>query len=106
VLTRVVSKPGPNLICLDLGHKSVAAENPHPRAEFPQIPDARAVMHSEEHLLLETSRAADLEVGHALYAFPKHICPTVALYSEAVTVTNGVAGERWPVTARNRTLTV
>jgi D-serine deaminase-like pyridoxal phosphate-dependent protein len=106
VLTRVVSKPAPNRICLDLGHKSVASENPQPRAEFPQLPDANPVMHSEEHLVLETSAAGNLRIGDALYAFPRHICPTVALYSEAVAVVNRVAGERWPVTARNRILTV
>lgn len=106
ILTRVVSKPGPNLICIDLGHKSVASENPQPRAEFPQLPDARPIMHSEEHMVLETPAAARLPVGHALYAIPRHICPTVALYSEAVAVVNGVAEERWPVTARNRILTL
>lgn len=106
VLTRVVSKPGPNLICLDVGHKSVASENPQPRAEFPQLPDARVMMHNEEHMVLETPAAGRLSVGHALYAFPRHICPTVALYSEAVAVVNGVAEERWPVTARNRILTL
>jgi D-threonine aldolase len=106
VLTRIVSKPGVNRICLDLGHKAVAAENPQPRAEFPQLPDANPVMHSEEHLVLETSAANDLRVGDALYAFPKHICPTVALYSEAVAVVNHAATERWPVTARNRILTL
>jgi D-serine deaminase-like pyridoxal phosphate-dependent protein len=106
VLTRVVSKPAPNLICLDLGHKSIASENPHPRAEFPDLPDAKAVTHSEEHLVLETAAAQNLEVGHVLYALPRHICPTVALYSEAIAVTDSIAGERWPVTARNRILTL
>ena len=28
LLTRVVSRPGRDRICLDLGHKAVAAENP------------------------------------------------------------------------------
>ena len=106
VLTRVVSKPEGNKICLDLGHKSVAAENPQPRAEFPEIPDAKPVMHSEEHLVLETALAPQIQVGQEFYAFPKHICPTVALYSEAVAVTGRVAGDRWPVTARNRILTL
>lgn len=106
VLTRVVSKPAPNRICLDLGHKAVAAENPQPRADFPQLPDANPVMHSEEHLVLETSAASELRVGDALYAFPKHICPTVALHSEAIAVVNRAATERWPVTARNRILTL
>jgi D-serine deaminase-like pyridoxal phosphate-dependent protein len=106
VLTRVVSKPDTNRICLDLGHKSIAAENPQPRAEFPELPDAKPVMHSEEHLVLETSSAPQIAVGQAFYAFPKHICPTVALHSEAVAVVNRIGGERWPVTARNRILTL
>ena len=31
LLTRIVSKPGENRLCLDLGHKAVASENPPPR---------------------------------------------------------------------------
>ena len=37
VLTRVISKPGNGRLCLDLGHKAVAAENPHPRVRFPEL---------------------------------------------------------------------
>ena len=39
VLTRVVSKPGPERLCLDLGHKAIAAENPHPRVELLELPE-------------------------------------------------------------------
>lgn len=105
VLTRVVSKPGGNLITLDLGHKAVAAENPQPRAEFPDLPDAKLVTHSEEHLVIETSAAAERRVGDVLYAFPKHVCPTVALYNEAVVVRQGMASERWAI-ARGRKLRI
>jgi len=104
LLTRVVSKPGGRRICLDLGHKAVASENPHPRAVFPEVPDATAVGHSEEHLVLETNRAADLAVGDVLYAIPWHVCPTVALHDRAVVVRNGRAVETWAVTARTRSL--
>ena len=34
LLTRVVSKPGGQRVCLDLGHKAVASENPHPRVQL------------------------------------------------------------------------
>lgn len=106
LLTRVVSKPGANRLCLDLGHKAVAAENPLPvRARIEEIPDAVLVMQSEEHLVIETSRAAEFSIGQPLKALPKHICPTVALYSEAVLVENGVATERLPIRARARCLT-
>jgi D-serine deaminase-like pyridoxal phosphate-dependent protein len=106
VLTRVISKPGPNRLCLDLGHKAIASEMPHPRVHFLNLPDARAVMHSEEHLVVETPRAADFAVGDCLYGVPWHICPTVALHSEAAVVRNGKAEGRWRVLARERRLNI
>jgi len=106
VLTRVVSKPGGNRLCLDLGHKAIAAEKPHPRVQFVDLPDAQAVMHSEEHLVIETKHADDYRVGDVLYGIPRHVCPTVALHAEAVVVRNGIATERWRIAARDRRLAV
>ena len=106
LLTRVISKPGDNRLCLDLGHKAVAAENPHPRVKFLNLQDASAVMQSEEHLVVETPRASEFAVGDVLYGVPRHICPTVALHSFVTTVRDGRAGERWKVTARERQITV
>jgi D-serine deaminase-like pyridoxal phosphate-dependent protein len=106
VLTRVVSKPGGHRLCLDLGHKAIASENPHPRVQFLGLPDAQAVMHSEEHLVVETPRAGEFAVGDCLYGVPWHICPTVALHAEAVVVRDGRAVETWRVLARNRRITV
>jgi D-threonine aldolase len=106
VLTRVVSRPGPHRLCLDLGHKALAAENPHPRVQFLNLPDATAVMHSEEHLVVETPHAARFAVGDACYGVPWHICPTVALYGEAVVVDHQRAAGRWRVVARERALAV
>jgi D-serine deaminase-like pyridoxal phosphate-dependent protein len=106
LLTRVISRPGTNRLCLDLGHKSVASEMPHPRAIFPALPDARAVTHSEEHLVIETARAAEFPVGTALYALPWHICPTVALHDRVQIIRAGRLVEEWPVTARARRLTL
>jgi len=106
VLTRVISRPAANILCLDLGHKAIASEGPHPRVEFLELPDARATGHSEEHLTIETPRAADYPVGSALYGIPWHICPTVALHQEAVVVREGRAAERWQVVARARMITV
>jgi D-serine deaminase-like pyridoxal phosphate-dependent protein len=106
VISRVVSKPGPNLLCLDLGHKAIASENPHPRVQFFGLPEATAVGHSEEHLVLETPQADQFAVGHCFYGVPRHICPTVALHGEAVVIKNGRAGDRWKIAARNRTLRI
>ena len=106
LLARVVSKPAPDRLCLDLGHKSVAAENPHPRVRFIELPDAVAVMQSEEHLVIETPLAGKFPIGQTLHGIPRHICPTVALHAEALVVEGGRVAETWPIAARARRLTV
>lgn len=106
LLTRVVSRPAANRLCLDLGHKAVASEMPPPRVVFLDLPDAVPVMHNEEHLVVETPQATALAVGAELHALPWHVCPTVALHAEAWVVESGAARERWAVTARARRLTV
>ena len=106
VLTRVISKPGKGRICLDLGHKAIASESAPPRVVLLDLPEAKSVTHSEEHLVLETDAAGELAVGACVYGVPWHICPTVALHSEVVVVKNGRAGVHWPVLARQRSLTV
>jgi D-serine deaminase-like pyridoxal phosphate-dependent protein len=106
VLTRVISKPASDLLCLDLGYKAVSADNTNPRVLFPELPDAEMQVHSEEHLTVRTRRANQFGLGDALYGIPWHVCPTVALYSEAVVVRDGKAGERWKVAARDRVLSI
>ncbi len=104
LVTRVISKPGPGRLCLDLGHKAVASEMPHPRVIFPALPDAKGVTHSEEHLVIETARAGEFAVGAVLYGLPWHVCPTVALHDRVHVVRGGAIAETWTVTARARRL--
>jgi len=106
LLTRVVSKPTPGRLCLDLGHKAVASEMPHPRVVFLNLTDGKPVAHNEEHLVVETSNADAFQVGDCLYGIPWHICPTVALHSEVIVIEDGKATQRWKVTARERRLTI
>ncbi|QOV89746.1 Atu1372/SO_1960 family protein [Humisphaera borealis] len=106
LLTRVVSKPGENRLCLDLGHKAVGSEMPHPRVIFPDLPDAVALVHSEEHLVIETAEAERFAVGDMLIGVPWHICPTVALHAEAVVIESGRVVERQAIEARARKVTV
>jgi D-serine deaminase-like pyridoxal phosphate-dependent protein len=106
LLTRVVSRPASDRLCLDLGHKAVASEMPHPRVMFPALPEARAVGHNEEHLVLETERANLFPVGTVVYGLPWHICPTVALHDRVQVVRHGRIAEEWPVTARARRLSI
>jgi D-serine deaminase-like pyridoxal phosphate-dependent protein len=106
LVTRVVSKPGRGRLCLDLGYKAVASEMPlADRVEFPTLAAVELVGHSEEHLVISTFSAGELQIGEAVVAYPRHICPTVALYEEALVVRDGQeADERWPVVARGRSM--
>ena len=106
VLTRVISIVDAATICTDLGHKSVAAENPLPRVHFLNAPDAEPIGQSEEHLVLRVADAGQYRTGDVLYGVPVHICPTVALYNAADIVINNEATDQWKVIARDRTITV
>jgi D-threonine aldolase len=98
LFTRVVSKPGPGLITVDLGHKAVAADPPAGRrCHFVDLPDAEEIKHSEEHLVVRTAQADNLEVGQVLRVLPGHICPTVALHANMVVVEDGKVSGFWPI---------
>ena len=103
LLTRIVSMPDANRLCVDLGHKAVAAENPlDRRVYFLNAPDLKPIGQSEEHLVLEASRGHSWKVGDVLYGLPYHVCPTVALYDRLTVVQNTRASDTWPVAARKR----
>jgi D-serine deaminase-like pyridoxal phosphate-dependent protein len=102
LLTRVISRPRPGRLCLDLGHKAVAADPAGPRARLLDIEDSRPVIHSEEHLVIETAHADEFPIGTPLLAIPTHICPTVALHRRVDVIEDGELVARWDVTARDR----
>lgn len=106
LFTRVISRPAPGLICLDLGHKAVAADPVGDRLQLLGVPDCKFVGQSEEHLVVETSAADRLPPGSPMLAIPMHICPTVALHSRAFVVEQGRVTTTWDVTARERFLSI
>ncbi|MEQ1852407.1 MAG: D-TA family PLP-dependent enzyme, partial [Chthoniobacteraceae bacterium] len=67
--------------------------------------DYTTVLQNEEHFAIETPTAGDWKIGDVIYAVPTHVCPTVALHSEAVVVENGRVVAQWPILARARKLT-
>ena len=104
--TRVVSKPGKNKLCLDLGHKAIASEMQPPRAAIFGIPEYELAVHSEEHMVIAFDGADNYSVGDCLYAIPRHICPTMALHSHVWAVERNRAVEPWPVVARERAVSL
>ncbi len=107
LLTRVVSRPTPNRVTLDLGYKAVASDPPAgKRVIFPELPDAQQVLQNEEHLVLETEQASRFVPGDELLAIPRHVCPTSAMHKEAYLIENGQVAATLPIIARDRKLTV
>jgi D-serine deaminase-like pyridoxal phosphate-dependent protein len=107
LVTRVVSKPTPNRLTLDLGTKAVASDPPAgKRVTLLDFPPHTPVGHNEEHYIVETADADKYQPGDVVYATPSHICPTVALHKEALTAENGRITGSWAITARDRKLTI
>lgn len=104
VISRVISVIDEHHICIDLGHKSVGAENPLPRVHFLNAPNANPVSQSEEHLVLEVDNSKDFQLGDVFYGVPVHICPTVALYDKAYVVEDNKKVTYWNVISRNRSI--
>lgn len=103
VVATVVSQPMADRLTCDAGHKTVSADAGTPNCFvighaklLPQKP-------SEEHLPIESASPAEKPaIGEVLYLVPKHVCPTVNNFDDALIIEGGrvVAVEK--VTARGR----
>ena len=106
LMTRVISKPKSNILCLDLGHKYIAPEMNFPRVLFLGMDDSEQIGQSEEHFVLECKNAEAYEIGDVLYAIPMHICPTVAKYEYLQLVKDKKVIDSWKVAARNQKINI
>jgi D-serine deaminase-like pyridoxal phosphate-dependent protein len=105
LFARVVSKPAPDIICLDLGHKAVGSEMPQPRIMIPGFDEYTIIGHNEEHMVIRTLHAVYLNPGDPVYAIPWHICPTVDRYDSVYVVEGSRVTGQWNVEARKRQIT-
>lgn len=107
VISRVISLPDQSKICIDLGHKSVSAENElTKRVYFINAPDLKPVGQSEEHLVLEAGEGHSYKIDDVLYGIPYHVCPTVALYERAITIEDHKISGEWRNIARDRKISI
>ena len=106
VITRVISKLENNQLCLDLGHKSIAAEQSFPRVHFLNFSEAKEVSHSEEHLVVSVPNAENIQIGTVFYGVPQHICPTCALYESASVIEKNTTIDEWKIIARTKKITI
>jgi D-serine deaminase-like pyridoxal phosphate-dependent protein len=100
VVSTVVSHPKPNVVTCDAGHKSVSADAGVPTCRVAGREGLIPLKPSEEHLPIEVSAGAVPEIGELLYLIPRHVCPTVNNFDDAVIVENGRAVGVEHVTAR------
>ena len=107
VITRIISLPDDTTLCTDLGHKSIAAENPLPnRVLLLNAPDIEFIGQSEEHLVLKAPKGHSYKVGDIFYGIPYHICPTCALYESASIINDRKLDGEWKIAARNRKISI
>jgi D-serine deaminase-like pyridoxal phosphate-dependent protein len=103
VLTRVVSHPHPGIVTCDAGHKTVSADAGIPTCLVLGHPELTPLSPSEEHLPMAVREGAPPpRIGEALCLLPRHICPTVNNFNDALIVRNGVIESIEPVSARGR----
>jgi D-serine deaminase-like pyridoxal phosphate-dependent protein len=106
LMTRVISKPDKDIICLDLGHKAIGSEMPHPRIVFMDFGDYSITNHSEEHMAIKFPGSEKIKVGDIMYGIPWHICPTVDRHDHVTVIENNYATGKWNVEARKRIITI
>ena len=103
VAARVVSHPRPAIVTCDGGHKAVSADAGVPTCIVLGHEELTGIGPSEEHLPLTVSEGAEPPpVGEVLYLLPRHICPTVNLFDDALIVRGGAVEAVEGVTARGR----
>jgi 3-hydroxy-D-aspartate aldolase len=107
IMTRIISKPKPGLITVDMGHKAVSAENPiDKRIRFLNHNNLKLISQSEEHGVIETENWNSYKVGDILLGVPYHVCPTVNLYDEAQIIKNDNYLTTWQIEGRKRKITI
>ncbi|MGJ1193427.1 alanine racemase [Sphingobacterium siyangense] len=104
LLSRVISKPSNDHICIDLGYKAIASENTlDKRFYFLSDPEIFPVAQSEEHLVLNISHSTkSWDIGNVIYVLPYHICPTIALYDKVIVIEDHLIVEQWEIGGRTR----
>ena len=85
MLATVVSHPAPGIATCDAGHKAVSADAGVPTCAVVGYPGLQPLRPSEEHLPLQAAPGTPLPpICEVLSLVPRHVCPTVNNFSEAL----------------------
>lgn len=103
IVSRVISHPKPNRFTCDAGHKAVSADAGVPTCHVLGYPAFRPAAPSEEHLPVDVPAGQPLPaIGEMLYLLPRHVCPTVNNFDDALLLRDNRIECVEPVTARGR----
>ena len=100
VIATVVSYPAPGRVTCDAGHKSVSADAGVPTCAVVGHSDFEPLKPSEEHLPIAVPTYDVPAIGELLYLLPKHICPSVNLFDEALLIRDRRVVRIEPIVAR------
>jgi D-serine deaminase-like pyridoxal phosphate-dependent protein len=89
VIATVVSHPLERRITCNAGHKAVSADAGVPTCAVIGWPGLNPLKPSEEHLPIDVAEGDAPAIGDLLYLLPRHICPSVNLFDEALMVRDG-----------------
>jgi D-serine deaminase-like pyridoxal phosphate-dependent protein len=103
VVSRVISQPLAHGFTCDAGHKAVSVDSGVPNCAVYGWDHLIAGAPSEEHLPFTVPDGTSVpQIGEILYLFPKHVCPTVNNFSDALFVKNHEIAGMERVDARGR----
>ena len=101
VIASVVSHPIKGRFTCDAGHKAVSADAGVPTCVIAGHPDFNPLKPSEEHLPVDVAAGQPVPaIGSVVYLIPRHVCPTVNNFDDALIVEGGRITSIEPVTAR------
>jgi len=103
VVARVVSRPRAGIVTCDAGHKTVSADAGVPTCVVLGHPELTSLSPSEEHLPMAVAAGVSGPApGEILYLLPRHVCPTVNNFDNALLVRGGEIAAVEKVSARGR----
>jgi D-serine deaminase-like pyridoxal phosphate-dependent protein len=98
VLGTVVSRPLPERIVADCGHKSATKDHGYP--SIVGIEGARVTAFNDEHATIEVPPAAAVRIGDRVRLKPSHTDPTVNLHDVFYVIEGDRVVDVWEIAAR------
>jgi D-serine deaminase-like pyridoxal phosphate-dependent protein len=98
VLGTVVSRPLPERVVADCGHKSATKDHGNPTVVG--IEGARVTAFNDEHATIEVPAATAIAVGDRLRMRPSHTDPTVNLHDAFYVLDGDRVVDVWEIAAR------